>query len=420
MGKFERENISKKVKLVSQVFAILASCGILIIGLQLFSKTTGFDIFNINYSLAKLFSDEPKPENNVPSTLSDFKQPVLKPSITAPFNNEAQLKAASLLQNHITLLPIKPSPSAISSKCSNEQKNTKFSLITISSLHASSNLFNLSMESLYSKNLNQNGILRQVKEAKLSKWSIGISLSPGISYRQLKYTNLDEIITRRVGNTQYGFYQTQKERNERDKALMKFSFGLDLIYRFNKKLSVQSGLVYLSTGESLLVKEITDETNNQISLAGTGAENHYFFEGKPDFESPKEENPDENVRFANHISYFEIPLTFNYQMKSVNELTNIELQAGASITRLNFVTAMVYNFDNDGYYLISGSNPAVFQKYGSNAMFGIMYNKYITNTIQLFANPQLKVGLTNVFNSDYNIKQHYYSAGVRLGMKINL
>ena len=81
---------------------------------------------------------------------------------------------------------------------------------------------------------------------------------------------------------------------------------------------------------------------------------------------------------------------------------------------------MVYNFDNDGYYLISGSNPNVFQKYGSNAIIGIIYYKYITNTIQLFANPQVKVGLTNIFNPDYTIKQHYYNAGVRLGMKINL
>ncbi len=98
----------------------------------------------------------------------------------------------------------------------------------------------------------------------------------------------------------------------------------------------------------------------------------------------------------------------------------MELQAGASVTKLDFVTAMVYNFENNGYYLISGSKPSIYQKYGSNAILGIIYSKYITNTIQLFANPQLKVGLTNIFNKEYHINEHFYNAGVRLGMKINL
>jgi hypothetical protein len=43
-----------------------------------------------------------------------------------------------------------------------------------------------------------------------------------------------------------------------------------------------------------------------------------------------------------------------------------------SVTRLDFVSAMVYNFENNGYYLITGSQPSIYQKFGSNAIAGVM------------------------------------------------
>ncbi len=415
MSRFERENISKKVKVVSQVFAVLASLGILIIGLQLFSKTTGFDIFNINYSLSKLFSDETESKVSQRESISEYSKPFFEPEVVTPDNSEALIKAASFLQNQPTLLPIKPSQSGINADGNGENKDEKHSIIEIPSLQSSGDLFPNIIESFQSRQLSQNGILPTVKEVKFSKWSVGISLSPGVSYRQIKYTNIDEICTRQVGNTQFGFYQTKKERNKLDKALMKYSLAVDVIYRVNSKLSFQSGLIYLNTGESVMVKEKSVETNNPTLVA-----NNSFFEGSPDFEAPDGTSNEDNVRFANNISYFEIPVIVNYKIKSINELTDLELQAGASVTKLDFVTAMVYNFENNGYYLISGSKPSIYQKYGSNAILGIIYSKYITNTIQLFANPQLKVGLTNIFNKEYHINEHFYNAGVRLGMKINL
>ncbi len=415
MSRFERENISKKVKVVSQVFAVLASFGILIIGLQLFSKTTGFDIFNINYSLSKLFSEETESKVIHRESISEYSKPFFEQDIIDPDNSEALIKAASFLQNQPTLLPIKPSQSGAGNDGDSENKKEKHSIIEIPSLLSSGNLFPNIIESFKSKQLSQNGILPTVKEAKFSKWSVGISLSPGVSYRQIKYTNVDEISTRQVGNTQFGFYQTKKERNKLDKALMKYSLALDFFYRVNSTLSFQSGLIYFNTGESIMVKEKSLETNNPTLVADNS-----FFEGSPDFEAPDGTGNEDNVRFANNFSYFEIPLIINYKIKSVNELTDLELQAGASLTKLDFVTAMVYNFENNGYYLISGSHPSIFQKYGSNAIAGIIYSKYITNTIQLYANPQLKVGLTNIFNKEYHINEHYYNAVVRLGMKINL
>ena len=420
MSRFEREIISKKVHLASQIFAILAGLGILIIGLQFFSKTTGIDLFNINYSLAKLFLDEEtKTKNSNLMSLANISSAPIATTENSIENMEGITKAADLLKNYIQLAPTTLTES-INTNEKNSNSLQKFSLVKITSLTSTGNIFTPGMGTLYYKNISQYGILPQVKNIKYSKWSIGISLTPGASYRHIKYTNMEEIITRQTGNTQYGFYQTRKERNTNDKGLMKYSIGFDVIYRINNKVSIQSGLTYLNTGESVLVKEIFIETNPQINQSGTGPDYHSFFEGKPDFESPKDVNSEDNFSFANNLSYFEIPVSINYRLKTINSLSDIELQAGVTLTRLDFVNAMVYNFNNDGYYLITGSNPEVFRKYGSNAILGIIYNKYITNAIELFANPQIKVGLTNVFHSEYNIDQHYYNAGIRLGMKINL
>jgi hypothetical protein len=38
-----------------------------------------------------------------------------------------------------------------------------------------------------------------------------------------------------------------------------------------------------------------------------------FFEGKPDFESPESASSENNVRFANNLSFFEIPLILKLQ-----------------------------------------------------------------------------------------------------------
>jgi hypothetical protein len=417
MSRFEREKISKRVLTVSQVFATLAGVGILIIGLQLFSKTTGLDLFNIQYSLSNLFSDAPsKPK--LSETATERYNSFTESNSTLPLDPSlsAETKAETFLRNMVTVSPIKPAENIADEEDNRPSK--KYTPIDISSLLTSGELFRSTTQTIYSKNLNQNGILPVVKNAKYSRWSIGLSLTPGVSFTRLKYTHLSEISTGRVGNTQYGFYQTQKERNEMNKSLMKYSLGLEINCRLNHRWSLQSGLVYLNSGESVLVKEIQDENNARLTTTQNLDNN--FFEGQPDFESPKETNSETNVRFANNLSFFEIPLILVYRVNTINKLTDIEIQGGISATKLDYVTSMVYNFENDGYYLITGSQPSVYQKYGSNAICGISMSKYITNTIQFFANPQLKVGLTNIFNSEYNIKQHYLNAGVRLGMKINL
>ena len=418
MGRFERENIAKKVRIGSQVFAILASLGLIIVGLQFFSEKTGFNFFNINYSLSRLFSNDLTKNDEVKGHDKVYLPPIPKVNDNLIQNQNAILKAAEMLQNHLTLVPLKQNPVMVSPQ--NPDTKERFDFLKTLTFRSTKNLYTPSANSLYSKTNTQNGLLTKVNNAKYSKWTLGISITPGLAYRQLKYMEMSAIEGRRQNRKQNMLYQSQAERNNLDKTLIKYSLGIDFTLRLNNRIGIQSGLVYFNSGESLLLKEITIESKSQLAYAGTGAENHYFFEGTPDFEDPDYANIQDNVRFANNISYFEIPLILTYRVRKLDDITNLEFHVGASITKLDHVNAMVYNFDNDGYYLIKGSKPAVYKQYGSNAIAGLVYSKYITNTLQVFANPQIKFGLASVFNSNYTIKQHYYAAGVRLGMKINL
>jgi hypothetical protein len=406
MGKFEKENITKKVKLVSQVFAVLASLGILIIGLQFFSKTTGYDIFNINYSLSKLFSDEEESPSIAESSTQRIITPIVKKDLAGMEATETPKNVENFLDNHISIPAIKPSISALGNLNTNEDQSERYLQLNLKSLRLQ-DFFKLNFNNSYTQKRNQSSLLLQVKDKKISRWSLGLSVSPTICYRKMVYSD------NTVSTNNPGFYQSQVDRNNLDKALMKYSLSIDLIYRISKKLSLQSGLIYYNTGESVLIKEIERETTPSQYKTD-------FFEGHPDFESPNEPSSESNIRFANNLSYWELPLIANYRIKSITDFTELELQLGASISKLGYANAMVYNFDNNGYYLVTGKAPMIYQKFGSNVLMGLVYNKYITNRIQLFANPQMKLGLTNIFNPTYNIKQHNYSGGVRLGMKINL
>lgn len=418
MSRFEREKISRYVLKVSQVFAALAGAGILIIGIQLFSKTTGLGLFDIKYSLSGLFSDDPEPG---PVRITETGRTSPLTATTEPGNADpaitAQIKAAAFLKELVSVKPIKPTESLPSPAEPDKQKRV-YTPIDIPSLLPSVEPYRTDVEDFYYEKMNPKGVLPTVKEAKYSRWSAGISLTPCISFTRVKYVRLSEISTGKVGNTQYGFYQTQKERNRMNQALLKYALGLDVFMRINKKWSLQSGLTYFQAGESVLVKEIGDENLTRLT-SGQSLSNDYFSD-KPDFESPQELMAENNMRYANNLSFFEIPLIVQYNIKTIDKLSEIGLQCGVSATKLDYVSAMVYNFDNDGYYLITGSDPEVYQKYGSNLILGLSASKYITNTIQFFANPQIKAGLTNIFDSGYNMRQRYLLTGVRLGMKINL
>lgn len=411
MRSAEREKLSKKVKTTSHFFAILAGLGILMIGIQLFSGKTGFDLFdNISYSISKLFADTPDKKSKFSESEKTFEafQPKNIEAENTETLEQSRKKAEELLKNQIVLDPISPETPVNDLRQNNKINPQKFSQINLNSLLKI--IFDeSSSEPVYLPKNVKIGVLPEIKTTKKGRIAMGFSLSTGFADCRVNYKNSRK-------QSDFGVYQSEKDRNINNNALLKYNFGIDLFYRINKKVTLNTGLYYTNTGESVLVKEPDDKTicQNYDEVKDD------FFEGYPDFETPDKNAEYSNLRYNNNISYFEIPIVFDLKIKSINELTDIEFQSGVSLGRLYYANSVVYNFSNDAFYIISGQTPEVYRKYGLNAILGLVYSKYITGNIQLFANPQFKTGLTNMFSEKYDIKQRNYNSSLRLGLKINL
>lgn len=412
MRSSDREKLSKKVKTTSQVFAILAFIGIIIIIAQLFSGKSGFDFFeNISYSISKLFAEPSKNKTKIityENNTLDYKNISTETEFTNTLE-QSKKKAEELLKNQIDVSPIKFETPLKEIPKDNKVNPQKFSLININSILKIIAFDDVAIENIYLRNNIKIGVLPDIKSIRKSKIALGFNVSTGFSTCRIQYKN-NQPMNKNI------IYQTEKNRRKNNNSLLKYSFGIDMFYRINKKLTFSTGLHFTNTGESVLLRE-PDELSlyKNYSCASDG-----FFNGYPDFETPDMTNTLANVRYDNNLSYFEIPAIINFKIKTIGELTEIETQTGISLGKLYSANSVVYNFGNDAYYIFSGISPKIYNQYGINAILGLIYSKYITSNIQLFANPQCKIGLTNAFSKKYNITQHNYINSLQLGMKINL
>ncbi|MCC6721000.1 MAG: hypothetical protein IT243_02270 [Bacteroidia bacterium] len=412
MRSADREKLSKKVRISSNVFALLAGVGILIILVQFYSGKSGLDFLeNISYSISKLFAEQSESAQNKATHTFSHNDNVIptNENLNLLTLEESKIKAEELLNNQISVNPIS-FETPLNEIPKENNKPQKFSLININSILKNIAFGETTIENNYiRKNLNL-GVLPDFKSIKTSKFSIGFNISTGFSNCIVNYKNNN------TSNNKYGNYQNEKERNNNNNALLKYSFGIDVFYRLNNKLTFNTGLYFINTGESVLVKE-----PDELSLySNYKCANDYYFEGYPDFETPNQQDKFSNVRFSNNLSSFEIPIILNFKIRNNEKFTEIETQTGITYSRLYSVNTVVYNFGNDAYYIVSGINPKIYNSNNANCLLGIIYSKYITSNIQLFANPQCKIGLTNVFSKKYDIAQYNYSNLLRLGMKINL
>jgi hypothetical protein len=170
-------------------------------------------------------------------------------------------------------------------------------------------------------------------------------------------------------------------------------------------------------GEQLYIVAHSNKESQSIANRQPGKE---FADFGTTYESPEtvEESRDK-IPFNNYYGYLEIPLLANYRIWKKDNF-NFDLQGGFSYTYLNHVDAMVYDFETDVYYWISKRSFDYLNRHNANAYLGFSISQYISPNVEIFANPQFRMTLRSTFSENYLVKQHQYSAGMRLGMKVNL
>lgn len=243
-----------------------------------------------------------------------------------------------------------------------------------------------------------------------SRFAVGIAFAPGYSYRKLSYRTNTPV-------TLNGKGQSNVYRNSNDQPIMNFYAGIDIFFNVNPRLTLQSGLYYSSMGEQLYISEHQNGESMNISSSGR---NKAFNGFNTMYESPEVVSGSrDRIPFNNYYGYLEIPLLANYRVWKKDNV-NLDIQGGFSYTYLNHVDAMVYDFDSDLYYWISKRSFDYLNRHNANAYLGVSVSQYITPNVEIFANPQIRFGVKSTFNEEYPVKQHQYSGGIRLGMKVNL
>lgn len=250
-----------------------------------------------------------------------------------------------------------------------------------------------------------------------SRIAVGASFAPGLSYRHLRYRDISSV-ARIENETAYTFGQSKEYRNKNDQAIMNFYSGVDLYINFSEKWSIQTGFYYSSHGEKLTVVK----KNNPDQLNSNPSEESAFLNRQSVFDSPEmvTYTQSEEIPFTNYYGLMEIPVVFGYQVFAPSELLSLNVQFGGSYGYLDHADVVMYNYETNKYFWIPSSDFRLLNKHFITGIAGVELSQYISQEIEVFANPQFKYALTPTFKSDYEIKQNQWALGLRLGMKVHL
>ncbi|MCB0734444.1 MAG: hypothetical protein H6608_10045 [Flavobacteriales bacterium] len=257
-------------------------------------------------------------------------------------------------------------------------------------------------------------------DAKRSQFAVGISFAPSISHRHLRYSDLGRAARTVINGKSYTFGQSQDFRNTHDKPILNFYSGVDFYFHVSDKWTVQTGLYYTSMGERVQVIKLDDDqySANQIATSESSA----FAHCNALFDSPEmvEYNTDQKVPFNNYYGWIEVPVNVSYQVVELEEQMSLDVQAGLSYAYMDHADMLAYDYETNKYFWVNRSTFPLFNRHFITGAAGVAVSRYISDGIELFANPQFRYSFTSTFTDDYQIKQNQWTAGLRLGTKIHL
>lgn len=266
----------------------------------------------------------------------------------------------------------------------------------------------------YAQKLEKPYLINPNLSVKKSKFSIGLSFAPNYSFRVLKYRSSDVYATRVDPGAVYTFSQTEGYRNSNDKPTSNFFASLDVYYRLGDRVSISSGLSYATFGERIQVLKLGDNHPART-------DNPLFFDLPPWYGSPETESAEGSdiIPFDNRYSYIEVPIMAHVKIAQIDNI-RLDGQIGGAIGFLDHADALVYDFETDYYYWLPKKDVGVYNQQIYSTTVGLNVSQYISNQIELFANPQIRYNLSSTFKNNYGIRQNQYATALRLGFRLNL
>ena len=208
------------------------------------------------------------------------------------------------------------------------------------------------------------------QETSLRKIAIGLSFMPNISFRTLNYKVSNEL--------------TSEIRNLETK---KFSYaaGLNTKYKLNKKIAIQTGILYSMQGYQTKFQSLTWATPN----------NEYPSQSKTVF----------------NFSYLEIPFNLNYNFIENNSLTFYGIIGLSSSIFISKQAEILSKYANGETTSQSNAKYIGYSRLNQFANIGFGISCKISNRFTILAEPKLQYSINSIAVSS-DTKEYLYNAGI--------
>jgi hypothetical protein len=257
-------------------------------------------------------------------------------------------------------------------------------------------------------------------------WMVGGAFAPAYSYRHLTETN-------DIAGTNYF--------NNIESAVFTYSGGVNVQYKPQKRLSVQTGIYYSSMGQdmehisvyanniyNLIDVEYRDRYINTYNIVNSAGEINfnsplvYFDEtatarvinlsdtknkGSYDLSDPIFNKLNASIRQS--FEYIEVPLIIRY--KIIDKIVDINLIGGLGANFL--VGNNVYLMYENSKDVIGKTNGVNDINYSGSLGFGLEYP--MLNSVNILIEPSIKYYL-NPINANSSVESHPYSIGIYTGV----
>jgi hypothetical protein len=235
---------------------------------------------------------------------------------------------------------------------------------------------------------------RKLKNDANKKWQFGITAFYGRSdvFEKLNSSSVSFFANPGTGN---GF-PSNPVNSSNIKAKDAFSLGVSIKKNISSKSSLRTGLQYSKFQTQIETGEMLNSTAvfryNNLIAAPTASLNSFY-------------KPGTGYPHKNSYSFIQIPVVYDRSITK-NKLVNVD--AGASLSRLIASNALIYDSYNRAYY----NNNDLFEKTQLTFLAGIN-TQFKLGATSIDIGPQFQYGLTNLFkHNDYG-NQHLFTLGLQ-------
>ena len=201
-----------------------------------------------------------------------------------------------------------------------------------------------------------------------------------------------------------------KQRKESVKYLFAYSAGIRYTKVFGSGMSIRTGLNYSQINE-----QFKSET-------GRISQNVYIINNNGDTTGSYVQTGRQFKTTTNKYKSIDIPISVGYELG--NERLHVNINAGAIINLKSSQKGYMLDYNGNAVDISSGkASPSVYQyktKAGVSFIGATSIYYKLNERLHVMAEPYVKLSLSPMTKSEISLKEKFHTAGVRLGVRMDL